>query len=96
MCTEDERILLSLPVRLLGMGIINLLSPFSYDEHANSKYATESLTSAIIIQQTELPANLYEHNKAVKSVIRTHRRSQQQNILGDVRSRMPHEQKREN
>ena len=95
MCTDDERILFSLPVRLGGMGIINPML-VSDDEHTNSKIATESLTNAIIIQQTELPANLHECNKAVKSVIRTRRRNLQQNILDDVRSRMPPEQKRAN
>ena len=64
MCTDDERILISLPVRLGGMGITNPML-VSDDEHANSKFATESLTNAIIIQQTELPANIHECNKAV-------------------------------
>ena len=42
MCTDDERILFSLPVRLGAMGIINPML-VSDDEHANSKFATESL-----------------------------------------------------
>ena len=95
MCNDDERQLLSLPIRLGGMGIINVCD-VSDNEHANSKQATELLTAAIIAQQTALPLDLDERSKAVKAEIRSHRRQCQADLLADLRSRMTPEQLRAN
>ena len=94
-CNEDDRALLSLPIRLGGMGIINPVK-ISDNEHENSKQATTALTEAIILQQRELPEDLDERNKAAKNMIREQRRQHQQEILDDLRSRMSSLQLRSN
>ena len=57
--SDDERSLISLPVRLGGLGIINP-TQISDDEFGNSKRMTENLTAAIKIQNRELPDDFDE------------------------------------
>ena len=52
--TDDERLLLSLPVRLGGMGIV-LTTRDADRDHEFSKKATSVLTNAIIEQRVGLP-----------------------------------------
>jgi hypothetical protein len=94
-CSNDERALFALPVRLGGMGIINP-TEISDQEHENSKLATEELTKAIINQQKQLPENLLENSKSIHSTIRHQRRKLQSDILEEIRSRMSDDQKRAN
>ena len=56
-CSDDERALLSLPVRLGGLGIINPMK-ISDEEFENSKKMTFNLTSAIQHQQREYPEDI--------------------------------------
>ena len=94
-CTDDERSLLSLPVRLGGMGLINVTA-ISDAEHENSKQATKVLTDAIIAQQIDLPPSLDDDSNAAKAEIRSRRRKQQSDELEAIRSRMTPEQLRAN
>ena len=95
LCSNDERCLLALPVRLGGMGLVNPTA-ISDQEHENSKLATEELTRAIINQQRDLPENLHANSKATHSSIRSQRRKLQSDILNDLRSRMSDDEKRAN
>ena len=85
--TDDERSLLSLPVRLGGMGLI---SPpvMSDEEYQFSKDACDDLIDAIKNQQKELPTNYNNSSGAKKSEIRTKRRTRQAEVLEDLKSRM--------
>ena len=86
-CSDDERILLSLPVRLGGLGIINPVV-LANIEFENSKLMTESLTHAIRNQTRELPDDFDENSKICKLRIRSARRTSQRGILEDHISRM--------
>ena len=83
----DERVLLSLPPRLGGMGII-APTRICQQEFAFSKIATNKLTTAICEQQQELPANFTEECKTTRAEIRSKRRADQNGVLEDLRSRM--------
>ena len=94
--TDDDRHLLSLPVRLGGMGLISPVQ-MADQEHEFSKEATAVLTNAIkISQQKDLPPNLDSLSKEAKSAVRSKRRKQQSDMLSDLRSRMSVEQSRGN
>ena len=93
--TDDERLLLSLPPRLGGMGLV-IPPKMSDQEYAFSKSATITLTRAIVEQRKELPPDLENLSKEAKSKTRTTRREQQSALLGDLRSRMSNMQKRAN
>ena len=71
--TSDERILLSLPARLGGMGIISP-SVIADQEHEFSQISTYVLTNAIISQQCDLPNDLDNLSKKDKTVVRTLRK----------------------
>ena len=95
MCSDDERCLLSLPIRLGGMGMIDVVK-ISDSEHENSKQATKVLTDAITAQQTELPHSLDDSSKETKAKIRSMRRKRQTDQLEVLRSRMTPVQLRAN
>ena len=76
MCNDNERDLLSLPPRLGGSGIINLVKICEI-EYEFSKEATQILTSAIIKQHRELPPNFQDVAKKAKTDIRCRRRQKQ-------------------
>ena len=67
--TDDERLLLSLPPRLGGMGIISPPS-ISDLEHQLSILATSKLTSAITEQLVSLPTDFNEQVKEDKSEVK--------------------------
>ena len=90
-CTYDERTLLALPVRLGGLGIINLAA-MSNDECNYSIQDTSPLSDAIISQKIKLPENLAEMNKRCTEEIRKSRRDKQLKRLEDLRLRMTREQ----
>ena len=93
--TDDERLLLSLPARLGGMGII---SPMRMSDMENefSNDATSVLTSAIINQQKHLHQGLSEISKEAKSKISAKRKKHQSEVLTDLKSRMTDDQIRSN
>ena len=93
--TDDERLLLSLPPRLGGMGIV-IPPKMSDQEYAFSKSATIMLTRAIVEQRKELPPDLENLSKEAKSKTITTRREQQSALLGDLRSHMSNMQNRAN
>ena len=94
-CSDDDRTLLSLPVRLGGLGIINP-SEISEDEFQNSIKMTEHLTTAIQNQLTDIPADLDNLSRQCKMRIKSERRSKQLEILEDLKTRMSAEQIRVN
>ena len=85
--SADERVLLSLPPRLGGMGII-APTRTCQQEFTFSKIATNMLTSAICEQQHDLPPNFTEQCKTTRAEIRSKRRADQSEVLEDLRSRM--------
>ena len=78
--TDDERLLLTLPVRLGGLGLISPVA-ISDQEHAFSVEATAVLTSAILRQQKDLPPDLDRLSKEAKSNVRSKRRTNQADTL---------------
>ena len=64
LCSDDDRSLLALPVRVGGMGLVNP-TQISDHEHEFSKLATEELTNVIINQQRDLPENLHANSKTI-------------------------------
>ena len=94
-CTDDERSLLSLPVRLGGKGLINVVA-IADAKHENSKQATKVLTDAILAQQIDLPPSLDDDSSAAKAEIRSRRRKQQADQLEAIHARMTPEQLRAN
>ena len=77
------------------MGIISP-SEICEQEFAFSVAATAKLTSAIIDQQRDLPANFAEESKSCRSEIRAKRRNLQNETLEILRSKMSPDQKRSN
>ena len=94
-CSDDERTLLSLPVRLGGLGIIDP-SKISDDEFENSCKMTKDLTSAIRSQQSEIPDDLDDMSRLCKLEIRSERRAKQLEVLEDLKLRMSSDQVRVN
>ena len=94
-CSDDDRALLSLPVRLGGLGIIDP-SKISENEFANSIKMTEHLTAAIQDQCVDIPADLDNLSRQCKLRIKSERRSRQLEILEDLKSRMNADQIRVN
>ena len=93
--SDDERSLISLPVRLGGLGIINP-TQISDDEFENSKRMTENLTASIKIQSRDLPEDFDELSRLCKLKIRTERRAKQVETLENLILRMSQDQKRVN
>ena len=90
----DDRALLSLPVRLGGLGI-PIFSKLSEEEYANSKSATETLVKKIVRQDS-----VYVYDKArdneVNLNIKKKREKYQNDLLEQLRSRMSKEKIRSN
>ena len=94
-CSDDDRILLSLPVRLGGLGIIDP-SKIADEEFQNSRKMTENLTAAIKSQQRDIPDDLDDLSRVCKLHIRTERRARQVEVLEDLKLRMSPDQIRVN
>ena len=90
-CSDDERTLLSLPVRLGGLGIIDP-SKISDDEFENSCKMTKDLTSAIRSQQSEIPDDLDDMSRLCKLEIRSECQAKQLEVLEDLKLRMSSDQ----
>ena len=83
-CNENERRLLSLPVRLGGLAI-PILTEIAQAEVNYSKLSCSNLKTQIIQQHTEIGNR---NNKPIKAEISRGRRSKQKNTLDGLRSRM--------
>ena len=93
-CTEDERKLLSLPVRLGGLGI-PIFSESCNREFENSVRATEQLTEKIRQQVSEFDIDM-EKEKEVINNIKKERKERETIVLEDLRTRMSKEMIRAN
>ena len=95
LCSDDDRTLLSLPVRLGGMGII-IPTQISDEEFENSNKMTHYLTEAIQHQVRDIPDDLDNLSRVCKLQLRSERRAKQLEVLEDLTSRMTAEQKQVN
>ena len=93
--TDDERVLLSLPARLGGMGLISP-TQMADQEYQFSKEVTSVLTEAIIAQQKDLTPDLDSQSKEAKSRVRSIRRNDHSEALDSLRTRMTSDEKRAN
>ena len=93
-CSEDDRRLLALPVRLGGLGL-PIFTELCEREFRNSTIITEQLTNKIIEQDPEYSFDT-EKQKEAEAKIRKERSDQEKNILADIRRRMTQEQLRAN
>ena len=84
--SEDDRKLLSLPVRLGGLGI-PIFSELSGKEYLNSKMATENLVKKIVAQENTFTQNRNEERE-INQDIRKKRESEQNGVLENLRTRM--------
>ena len=93
-CSDDERKLLSLPVRLGGLGI-PIFSEICSREFSASNRITEQLTDSIVNQRIRFDLD-QNSQKKTESAIKKERVECQQLLLTDLRSRMSIEQVRAN
>lgn len=93
-CTENERILLSLPIRYGGMGIVILVES-SKREHENSVEMTKQLAERIKLQQTSYKFDKQLHNN-IKSKVLKQKLMLHNEKLKEVRQHMTNEQLRAN
>jgi hypothetical protein len=93
-CTPDERTLLSLPVRIGGMGIPKFTELCGREFH-NSVRATEQLTRKIEEQVSEFDID-QDREKEVYNTIKRERRELEEKTLDDLRKRMNREMIRAN
>eukprot|EP00794_Sanderia_malayensis_P019271 gene19271-biopygen16156 len=93
-CSKDERLLLSLPVKLGGLGI-PIFSQLSKIEYQNSRKLTEQSSSKIKDQTTE-----YQLDEQLQTVVKKtfvkEREEKNKEILVDLRSRMTPDMKKAN
>ena len=94
LCTPDERLLVSLPVRYGGLAI-PIFSSIANFEHNNSKKVTKQLTSLIKLQDKSTAVDNNELRNAKKIVIKD-REDRCSEILQELQSRMTKEQLRAN
>ena len=93
-CSNDERKLLSLPVRMGGLGI-PIFSETCSREFAASTRITEQLTESIVNQRVQLELDV-NRQKQTESEIIKERSEHQQALLENLRTRMSKEQLRAN
>ena len=88
-CSDLERKLISLPPKLGGLGL-PLFSEISDIEYANSVMLTENLRTKIINQERKY--NVDENTKKIKEKIKSSKRSRNQLLLDDIRSKLNNNQ----
>ena len=93
-CSEDERVLLSLPVKLGGLAI-PIFSKTSDDEFENSKYACKQLTNNIKQQKQSYESDLKAHKKITNEIIKK-REAKNHAIIEQLRKKMSDELLRAN
>ena len=93
-CSNDERVLLSLPERYGGLGIpiFHSIAAFEYE---NSRKTTSTLRNLIKDQNTQYSIDQVGITN-IKSIIKTQREIRYKEILDDLRSKMSLKQKRLN
>ena len=93
-CSQDERRLLSLPVRLGGLGI-PIFSELCEREFQNSARATKQLSQKIQDQVSEFDIDL-QKEKETHNIIKKERKDFEESVLEDLRKRMNKEMLRAN
>ena len=93
-CSQDERLLLSLPVRLGGLGI-PIFSDLCEREYRTSQGSTKQLVDNIINQAEERLIDTAKQ-KETESKLRKEKADYEKNLLEDLRSRMCKEKLRGN
>ena len=88
--SADERLLVSLPVRMGGLGI-PIFKELCSKEYHTSKNLTEQLSNNIVQQNTELIIDVNKQ-KETEARMRSEKKNQNQTLLDDLRSRMSREQ----
>ena len=92
--SADERRLVSLPVRMGGLGI-PIFSELCIREHYTSKNITKQLSDNIVNRNAQLMIDVNKQ-KEIESKMRSERNAQHKATLDDLRSRMTREQSRAN
>ena len=93
-CTKNERLLISLPVKLGGLGI-PVFSDMAEDEYRNSREATKELRGKIIQQDKTSAIDLSEVQRQ-KRLIAKSREQKHDDLLQHLRQEMTKEQLRAN
>ena len=93
-CSEMDRKLLSLPVRLGGLGI-PIFSELCEREYRNSVLVTQQLTEKIRDQTTVYNIDK-EREKEIQSRIKKNRKEYEEKVIEDLRKKMSKEQTRAN
>ena len=93
-CTDEERLLFSLPPKLGGLGI-PIFKLISDREYYYSRKLTES-TIAVIKQQTLQETDVTENFRKVKNVIKKEKQTFNKTLLADIRNDMNEIQLRSN
>ena len=93
-CTDEERLLFSLPPKLGGLGI-PIFKLISDREYYYSRKLTES-TIAVIKQQTQQETDVTENFRKVKNVIKKEKQTFNKTLLADIRKDMNEIQLRSN
>ena len=94
LCSDDERVLLSLPVKLGGLGI-SILTDSSNQEYNNSRLVTEKSTNNII-NQNKTYDPLKDEIKAIKNNIKNSKLTSAERKLSDLREKLEEKRKRQN
>ena len=92
--SEESRKLLTLPVRMGGMGIPRF-AEICEDEYRNSQRITERLNTKILAQDNRFVSD-QAHEKAVEAAIKKERQKRQEELLAELRGKMNKEQLRRN
>ena len=93
-CSQDERLLLSLPAKLGGLAI-PIFSEMAESEYVNSRLVTSKLSSDIQNQNTEGNIDLAQIKKFKQDVIKS-RTNRRQALLTQLREGMSEETRRAN
>ena len=93
-CSNDERVLLSLPTRFDGLGI-PLFHENAGIEFENSRKLTSSLTDLIKDQSVLYSVNRIEQKK-IKTTIKTERENMHKSVLNTLQNRLNENQLRLN
>ena len=93
-CSDKERDLLALPVRLGGLGLENI-TKISMREYESFRKMTKSLVNSVIEQQIVFKVQ-EEEQKKLKAEIKKDRREYHQRKLDEIRQSMNDGQRRQN
>ena len=95
LCNDFERKLLALPIKLGGLGIINIVD-LAEQEFRYSKSVTESLTTAIVNQETIICSDHHKLSQKAKANIKQQRTKHDKLRLEKLQQEMNSEQKKLN